>query len=154
VFYKAFSGNATDGAATIHIFQTFPATTGQTFVLDGWAGAETNFLGTGEFGIDFFNALGAPIGGTALNLNTAGLFVPNGQPFNYKEYSVTATAPLGTAAVRARSSLLNGLNNPLGGGQAYVVDDFTFQRVVPEPASMTLLALTAAVVVRRRRNTA
>ena len=31
--------------------------------------------------------------------------------------------------------MLNGMSNPLGGGQAYVVDDFTFTGV-PEPATL------------------
>ena len=59
-----------------------------------------------------------------------------------------AGAPPGTAFVRARTSLINGLSNPAGGGQAFVVDDFTF---VPEPAVLTALALTAAGAALRRR---
>jgi hypothetical protein len=150
VFYKAFTGNATDGAATIHIFQDFAATPGLTYILDGWAGAEANLLGTGVFAIDFFNGLGGLIASQTLNLNAAGLFVPNGQPFNYKEYSLNAIAPAGAVTVRARSSLLDGMSNPAGGGQAFVVDDFTFQ-VVPEPTTLSLLALASASLALRRR---
>jgi hypothetical protein len=148
VFYKAFTGNATDGAATVHLSQTFPAVVGARYTLSGWAGAEANFLGTGEFGIDFLNGANGVIGGNALNLNTSGLFVPNGQPFNYKQYTLDAVAPPGAVSVRARTSLLNGLSNPAGGGQAYVVDDFVF---VPEPAALTALALIAAGAALRRR---
>jgi hypothetical protein len=152
VFYKAFTGNATDGAATIHLFQDFAALPGFTYTLDGWAGAEANMLGTAVFAIDFFNGVGGLISSQTLNLNTAGLFVPNGQPFNYKEYSLSAIAPAGAVTVRARSSLLDGLNNPLGGGQAYVVDDFTFQ-VVPEPSviSLAVLGLGSLLAFRRRK---
>jgi hypothetical protein len=152
VFYKAFSGNATDGAASIHLYQDFPAMPGFTYTLDGWAGAEANFLGTGVFAIDFFNGVGGLISSQTLNLNAAGLFVPNGQPFNYKEYSLNAIAPAGAVTVRARSSLLDGLSNPAGGGQAFVVDDFTFQ-IVPEPSVISLAVLSlAGLIAFRRRN--
>jgi hypothetical protein len=153
VFYKAFTGNTTtDGAATIHLFQDFAASPGLTYTLDGWAGAEANMLGTGVFAIDFFNGVGGLISSQTLNLNTAGLFVANGQPFNYKEYSLSAIAPVGAVTVRARSSLLDGLSNPLGGGQAFVVDDFTFT-VVPEPSVISLAVLgLAGLVLHRRKN--
>jgi hypothetical protein len=151
VFYKAFTGNnTTDGPATVHLSQTFAATPGLTYLLTGWAGAEANFLGTGEFAIDFLNGGGGLISSAALNLNAAGLFVVNGQPFNYKEYQVQGVAPAGTTSVRARTSLLNGLSNPAGGGQAFVVDDFTFQ-AVPEPAAIGVLALVACGATLRRR---
>jgi len=151
VFYKAFSGNATDGAANISIFQDFAGSAGSTYTLSGWAGAEANMLGTGVFAIDFFNGSGGLISSAILNLNTSGLFVANGQAFNYKQYTLSATAPLGTATVRARSSLLDGMNNPLGGGQAFVVDDFTFQ--VPEPSviSLAVLGLGGMLAFRNRK---
>jgi hypothetical protein len=139
VFFKAFSGNATpDGPANVNIHQDNPATPGNVYVMSGWAGAEANFLGVAQFDLQFLNGANAVIGGSTLNLNTAGLFVPNGQPFNYKPYSLTATAPAGSVNVRVMASLLNGLSNPAGGGQAYVVDDFSLDTFVPEPASASL----------------
>jgi hypothetical protein len=87
-----------------------------------------------------------------LNLNTAGLFTDNGQPFDYKQFTVAATAPAGAARVRARASMLNAMANPAGGGQAFVVDDFVLT-AVPEPASAVLCLLAAAgslACVRRR----
>jgi hypothetical protein len=109
-------------------------------------------LGTGLFAIDFFSVGGGLLLSQTLNLNAAGLFVANGQPFNYKEYSLDAIAPAGAVTVRARSSLIDGMSNPAGGGQAFVVDDFTFQ-IVAEPSSLTLLALFVAGAALRRRPT-
>ena len=140
VFFKPFTGNATDGATTAHLFRDNPASAGLVYTLRGWAGAEANFLGTGEFGLEFLNGANSVIGGQTLNLNTAGLLTPNGQAFNYKEFTLSAMAPAGTAMVRARASLLNGLSNPAGGGQAFVVDDFTLV-AVPEPSTVVLMAL-------------
>jgi hypothetical protein len=44
------------------------------------------------------------------------------------------------------------MSNPAGGGQAYVVDDFSLSQI-PEPASMLLgaLALAGSLCVLRRR---
>jgi len=138
VFYKAFTGNATDGPVNVDLYQDVPGTAGLQYLMTGWAGAEANFLGTAQFALEFRNGGGGLISGSTLNLNTAGLLVPNGEAFNYKRYSLLGTAPAGTATVRVRSSLLGGLNNPLGGGQAFVVDDFTLIGGVPEPTTVTL----------------
>jgi hypothetical protein len=153
VFFKAFTGSATDGAANVSLSQGVPGAAGMTYKLTGWAGAESNFLGTPSFNIDFLNGASASIGGASLDLITNGLFLPNGQPFNYKQYSLTAVAPVGTATVVARVTMANGLNNPLGGGQAFVVDDFSLTKVVPEPASLALgmfAALGMLGLIRRR----
>lgn len=148
VFFKAFSGNANDGAASGHLSQTFAATPGLTYRLTGWAGAEANFLGNGEFAIEFLNGGGGLLSAAVLDLNAAGLFVVNGQPFNYKEYQLQAVAPGGAVFVRARTSMVNGLPNPAGGGQAFVVDDFS---LVPEPASVSVVAMGAVGLLGRRR---
>jgi len=149
VFFKAFSGNASDGAATGHLYQDVPATPGTQYILKGWAGAEAHFLAGAEFAIEFFNGGGTLISGATLDLVAAGLFLPNGEPFNYKQYTVTATAPVGTSFVRARVSMIDGMPNPAGGGQAFVVDDF---ELVPEPSTaLGMVLLGAAALVRRRR---
>ena len=112
-----------------------------------------SFLGEGHFSINFLNGGGGLISSADLLLNAAGLFVPNGQPFNYKQYFVLATAPAGTVAVSARVSMLNATNNPAGGGQAFVVDDFTLLGNVPEPTTVALGMLGAVGLfglVRRR----
>jgi hypothetical protein len=138
VFFKAFSGGGANGPATGHLYQDVAATPGTTYSLTGWAGAEANYLATKSvFGIDFLNASSTVIGTTELDLAAAGLFTANGQPFNYKQYTVMATAPAGTTMVRARVSMIDGISNPAGGGQAFVVDDFNLS-VVPEPSTAML----------------
>ena len=62
VFFKPFSGNATDGAATGHLYQDVPATVGARYKLTGWAGAEANFLAQGaEIALEFLDGGGAVI---------------------------------------------------------------------------------------------
>jgi len=153
VFFKPFSGNATEGLATGHLQQKVPGTPGVAYQLNGWAGAEANALMQGaEFAIDFLNSSNGVISSVTVNLLPT-LFVPNGQPFNYKQYGVAGIAPAGTAFAQARASMINASNNPLGGGQAFVVDDFVLQGGVPEPASISLVVLGLLGVfglIRRR----
>ena len=85
---------------------------------------------------------------SALDLVAAGLGSAPGQPFGYAPYSVSGVAPAGTTAVRARVSMIDAFGNPAGGGQAFVVDDFS---LVPEPASVGLLAAGLAILAFRRK---
>ncbi len=153
VFFKAFSGGGADGPATANFYQDTSATPGMTYTLTGWAGAEANYLAQSSlFAIDFLDGGGSliPLSSMELDLVAAGLFVPNGQAFNYKEYSVSATAPAGAASVRARVSMIGGTSNPMGGGQAFVVDDFVLVPI-PEPGTFVLLGLGIASLVALRR---
>src|SRR5215204_4994225 len=88
VFFKPFSGGGTNGPATGILRQDNPATPGLTYVLSGWAGAEANALmADARLDIDFLNGANTVIGGNSISLLPK-LFVPNGQSFNYKQYTV------------------------------------------------------------------
>lgn len=150
VFFKPFTGSTANGAATGHLYQDVAGTAGVKYVLTGWAGGEANFLGGAVFALDFLNGGGGLIGSAELDLKAAGLLTDNGQPFDYKQYSVAAVAPAGTTTVRARASMIDAMANPAGGGQAYVVDDFTLT-AVPEPATFALVGLAVAGLVGIRR---
>src|SRR5687768_14335482 len=84
VFFKAFSGNTTDGSATGHLFQDVAATAGLIYTFTGWAGGEANVMMTGaEMALEFRNGAGGLLNTATLNLLPT-LVTPNGQPFQYK----------------------------------------------------------------------
>ena len=147
MFFKPFQGPPGD-PITVHFFQDNPGTPGLEYTLTGSAGTEPNYSGfiagsttRSEFAVEFLNAANMLIGGTVLDLETVGLGTPNGNPFNYAEFTVRATAPAGTASVRARASMIDGFANPAGGGQAFVVDAFELT-AVPEPTTGLFLGLS------------
>jgi hypothetical protein len=148
VFFKPFGGTTAE-PVTGHLYQDKPAVPGATYTLRGWAGAEANYLAQQTvFAIDFLNAVSTKIGGSELDLVAAGLLTPNGEAFNYKQFSLDSVAPAGTTFVRARVSMIGATSNPLGGGQAFVVDDFS---LVPEPTAASLLAMGCLAPLARRR---
>lgn len=136
VFFKAFNGDATDGAINGDLYQDLPAVPGATYVLTGWAGAEANLLATdAQIAIEFLDGANALVGGQTTSLFPT-IFVANGQPFNYKQFSVMAVAPDNAVTVRSRVSLVGGLVNPAAGPQAFVVDDFELTEEVPAGPSV------------------
>jgi hypothetical protein len=152
VFFKPFSGNVANGPATGHLYQDVAGTPGRKYTMRGWAGAEANALmADAVFALEFLDAGGIeiPASGVELSLLPT-LFVDNGEPFDYKQYTLTSVSPIGTAFVRVRASMIGATGNPAGGGQAYVVDDFS---LVPEPATFALVAigLFGMLGVSRRR---
>ncbi len=152
VFFKAFSGGGTNGPATGHLYQDVAATPGLRYTLTGWAGAEPAFLATGaEIALEFLDGVGAviPASGQVVNLLPT-LFVDNGLAFDYKKYTAAGVAPLNAVSVRSRASFIDGIGNPAGGGQAFVVDDFVLT-AVPEPTSLGLMGLALAALAARSR---
>jgi len=159
VFFKPFQGTLTD-TLTASLYQDNPATAGLTYTLSGWAGAGAGYIGLtdptvkSEFHLQFFNAANTLIGDSTLNLVSNGQHVlgsPNGgNAFGYFDYTLSATAPAGTATVRTLATIIGAYGNPAGGDQAFVVDAFT---LVPEPSvfSLAILGLGSLLAFRRRK---
>lgn len=150
VFFKPFSGGGTNGAATASLYQDVPATPGLTYTLTGWAGAESGALMTGaNIQIEFFDALSNAISSATFDLLPT-LTVDNGEAFDYKKYAVSAVAPATAVTVRSSVSMIGAMANPAGGGQAFVVDDFSLT-AVPEPTSLVIAAGALLALAARRR---
>ena len=160
LFFKPFQGSAANGGPiTASLSQTHTAFAGQTFTMTGWAGAGTGYIGLtdptvkSEFHLIFLNSSSVVLADNTLNLVTAGLGV--GSPtspataFAYHPFSITATAPANTHTVEVEALMGNAYPNPAGGDQAFLVDAFSL--TVPEPASLSMLALGALGLVSRRR---
>ena len=161
VFFKPFQGSTTDKVSA-SLSQTVAGSPAQPYTMTGWAGAEANYIGLSDptvgslFKMEFLNSLGNTIGSPlTLNLVTAGLGqgtpTPPATGFGYHQYSLSGTSPAGTAFVRVTAEMDNAYANPLGGGQAFVVDAFSL--AVPEPATFgACAALIGLAALRRRRS--
>ena len=156
VFFKPFTGTlATGNLATGRLYQDLPGAGGVLYTLTGWAGAEANYSGLipgtvtrSLMGLSFYDGGGGLLGASVLDLQAAGLGVPNGEAFNYRQFSVSGLAPAGTATVRAEIAMIDAYANPAGGGQAFVVDDFV---LIPEPSTFGLAGLGLALLTMFRR---
>src|SRR5438552_11020395 len=140
VFFKPFQGQTTN-KITASLYQDNAGTPGLNYTLTGWAGAGASYIGLtdptvkSEFHLKFFDSANNLLADTSFNL-APGLAVPNANPFNYKQYTLSAIAPAGTATVRSLATMVDAYGNPAGGDQAFVVDVFDLE--VPEPSAISL----------------
>jgi hypothetical protein len=159
LFFKPFTGGPVNGNVTVKFSQTVAGSPGLPYTLRGWAGAEPNYVGLSDpavqslMELEFLDAGNNLISAVTLDLRAAGLGVgaptPPATGFAYHEFSVAGISPVGTASVRASVSMVDAYANPLGGGQAFVVDAFSL--TVPEPASLGLAAIAGLALLPRRR---
>jgi hypothetical protein len=93
--------------------------------------------------LEYLDGANAVLGASELDIDT----VYNAQAAGtWQQFSVGGVAPAGTASLRVSAQFLGGVfqtSNP----QSAFVDDFT---LVPEPASLSLLALGGLALLRRR----
>lgn len=126
--FTADVANAANGPVTTNLYQDVAGSAGTVYTLSGWAGAEAGYVGLSDptvgslFALDFFDSSSALLGSATQSL-VPGLGVVNGNPLNYAQFSVTGTAPAGTATVRARATMKDAYSGV--GSQAFVVDAFS-----------------------------
>lgn len=173
-----------------HLTQTVPATPGTNYTLKGWASFEPHFAGGRTnlnlagtdatppddgplsptdtfFALDFLDS-----SGTLLDTEDIELFAngqqnsPAGGNLVWMQHTVSAVAPAGTANVKVRITMLNGVLNPDVDPQSFFVDFFELTAgagaggasAVPEPTTSILsivglgLLLTARSQPRIRRS--
>lgn len=189
VWFEPYNGTeANQETNYAHLTQTVPGTPGLKYTMTGYALFEDYFPG----GVTNLNAevsgvpTGAPFndgplsptdtyfalefldsGGNVLAGSIEKELRADGQPSNttWMQHTLVAVAPVGTANVRVRASMINGIYNPLPSPQvfqmSFFVESFSLTAVpgpgagasVPEPGSITLVLLSGiAMAFRRDRN--
>ena len=108
--------------------------------------------------IEFLNNHGVSIGTDQTNIPAGSVtaFNQTSGPQNgstaWAPYSVTGVAPVGATSAELLIGWTNGGLDGGTGGQSAFADDETFVATVPEPATLSVLALgSAALFMRRRR---
>jgi hypothetical protein len=166
-----------------HLWQDVAGTPGTTYTMKGWAAFEPFFAGARAnlnlegssatppddglpsptktyFALEFLDSSDNVLSGSKeIELREAGqpLTIPGGF-LAWQEHTLSAMAPAGTAKVRVRASMLDGVVNPGVDPQSFFVDAFELTAtggaasIVPEPASLISLSIVvgAALLWRRR----
>jgi hypothetical protein len=165
-----------------HLTQTVPATPGTNYTLKGWASFEPHFAGgrtnlnlAGSsatppddgplsptdtfFALDFFDS-----SGTLLDTEEIELFAngqqnsPAGGNLVWMQHTLSAVAPAGTANVKVRITMLNGVLNPDVDPQSMFVDFFELTAgagaggasAVPEPTTSMLSVIALGMLLTAR----
>lgn len=89
---------------------------------------------------------------TLLNINPA--LTPAGYPSVWTQYTITLTGLSGPSAGRFAFNYKVPFGGPFGDNSNFIGIDTVAYTAVPEPASMTALALGAAAMLRRRNKKA
>lgn len=104
--------------------------------------------------IVFLNNHGIAIGSDTTNIaaGTVSIYNQSNGTTNWAPYSVSGVAPAGALSAELLIGWTNGGLDGGTGGQSAFADDATFTSPVPEPATLSVLALGSAGLFMRRRN--
>lgn len=130
-----------DGGGSRGMYQTVAGIAGVEYTLDIEAGAQDWWLPNGSAYLKFLDSGGGELASYEID-TTASIHSPDlydtGVP--YQDFSVTATAPVGTTAVKVE------IAEWAGSGTVW----FDNAVLVPEPATIAILSL-GALLIRRKR---
>jgi hypothetical protein len=146
IWNRAFDGTP-ENPAEARIYQDVTGVPGTEYTLTAYYKAETFYTSAATaVGIEFLQG-GTVVGSSNVDLNTAAA------PYDgaWNQYTVMATAPVGTETVRVFGLMVQGVVGA-GNPQSSMFDDFSLT-AVPEPSTGVLAALLfgcMAFVVHRR----
>ena len=133
-----------------HLYQDVAGVAGVQYTLSAWFRMEENYSGLDPLApthtllaLEFRDGVGSPLFIAELDIDVA--YNPDN---TWQQFTVISIAPIGTATVRVRASMIDGVfadTNP----QSAFVDDFV---LVPAPGVFGLLGIAALSPRRRRRN--
>lgn len=155
LWYRGFAGGplANPDYVFADLTQTVAGTPGQLYRMRAFSRFETNWPGgvpdditDTVIAMDFLDAGSTLISSSVLELAADGQTNGGG----WRQHTLGAVAPGGTAFIRARASMINGhvaAANP----QSAFMDDFSL-RAVPEPTTLGLASIAGlGLMVRRRK---
>jgi hypothetical protein len=143
-YIVAGAGNYDSGGGGF--FQTVSGSAGQTYQLSVLSGADAWWLPYGEMRLFFLDSGNNQLGPTVVKPTVDPAVYGNNYdiPHPWAAYSVTATAPEGTSWVKVE------FTEPHGTGSVWFEN--ASLSVVPEPGTLTLAAMGAALLVALRRS--
>jgi hypothetical protein len=135
VWLRSFTGNTVQPADAI-LEQTVPGTPQAEYTLSGWSSFQANYAGglagfptQTLFEIEFLDANETLIPDSTVTLDLKADGQTNGA--GWRQHSLMATSPAGTASVRVRAAGLDMVFNPAGGNQSAFLDDLMLTVVAP-----------------------
>jgi len=144
-FYMGL-GNFGGSGDACGFYQTVPGTAGTTYNLSVESGVQNWWWPEGEMRLFFLDASNDILGQQIENVTTSITGYDQGLPWT--QYSVSATAPAGTAQVKVEFAV--NYNTSSGGGGTVFFDDAVLT-AVPEPSTCAVLALGGLALMGYRR---